>query len=96
MRHEQIYHGNSIAFEIDADYIDGPDCSCALCRPHSALLAFASRDGLTLEQPLNTPPHHHFNRPRLTHTFSCTSLSERVARPMMSSVHDGLRFNKAG
>lgn len=68
MRHEHFYHGNSIAFEIDADFIDDAECTCALCRPHSSLLAFASRDGLTVDAPgIHTP---HFNRQRLTHSFS--------------------------
>ena len=68
MRHEQFYHGNNIAFEIDADFIDGAECTCALCRPHSSLVAFASRDGLTVDAPGVHAPH--FNRQRLTHSFS--------------------------
>lgn len=66
MRHERPISGHNIAYEIDAGYLDGAACDCPLCRPHGNLVAFLSRDQLTLT---NGHPAHRFNRLRLSHRF---------------------------
>ena len=66
MRHEQFYFGNSVP--IDADFIDITECTCALCRPHSNLLALVSRDGLSVDAPQGQA--RTFNQQRLTHSFT--------------------------
>lgn len=70
MRHEPSFHASNIAFEVEADYIDGEGCACPLCRPHGALLSFVSRDNLHLS---DGPAPQRFNRQRLTHRFTTES-----------------------
>ena len=61
---------HNIAYEIDADFLDGPGCDCPLCHPHASLVAFASRDAVTLNDA--TPPAHRFTHQRLSHRFCST------------------------
>ena len=70
MRPEGSFPAHSIAFEVDADYIDGPGCGCILCRPRGSLLSFISRDNLSLT---DGPPAHRFNRQRLNHQFTANT-----------------------
>ena len=72
MRHERPADAHNIAYEIDTDYLDGPACHCPMCRPHGNLVAFVSRDDLTLARTATHTPAHRFNRQRLTHTFCST------------------------
>lgn len=69
MRHERPFSGHNIAYEIDADYLDGAACDCPMCRPHGSLVAFLSRDHLTLTDSHRS---HRFNRLRLSHRFCAT------------------------
>ncbi len=61
---------HNVAYEIDADFLDGPGCECPLCRPHGGLIAFASRDALAINDA--TTPAHRFTRQRLSHRFCST------------------------
>lgn len=91
MRHERPIHGNSIAFEIDADYIDGSDCGCTLCRPHGSLLAFMSRDALSFSHDGMAPPHR-YTRQRLSHRFCATPaprLTRAVTMPRIPGIDSG-------
>ena len=61
---------HNIAYEIDADFLDGPGCDCPLCRPHGGLLAFASRDALAGKGGAHSAQR--FNHQRLSHRFCST------------------------
>ncbi len=68
MRHERPISPHNIAYEIDAGHLDSTACDCPLCQPHGKLVAFLSRDHLTLNDR-DGKPSHRFNRQRLSHRF---------------------------
>ena len=69
-----ILPDHSTAFEVDAEYLEGPNgCTCLLCRPRGSLLSFVSRDNLGLS---GGRPAHRFNRQRLNHQFTAVRQAE--------------------
>ncbi len=78
MRHFVPFPGHSTAFEVDADYLEGPGCACILCRPHGSLLSFVSRDHLDVT---GGHPVNRFNRQRLNHQFTAVQESEAAWVP---------------
>ena len=89
MRNVIPFPGHSTAFEVDADYIDGPGCACLLCRPHGSLLSFVSRDNLDLT---GGPTSHRFNRQRLNHQF--TASTETTAARTLAPKVEALQYKR--
>ena len=92
MRNVIPFPGHSTAFEVDADYIDGPGCACLLCRPHGSLLSFVSRDNLDLT---GGPTSHRFNRQRLNHQFTAVRETEAAWVPAPKVEHLQFRCRAA-
>ncbi|MGZ3298874.1 MAG: hypothetical protein ACXU8O_07660 [Asticcacaulis sp.] len=98
MRHEPSFHAHSIAYEVDADYVDaGQGCTCPMCRPHSSLLSFVSRDNLNVSKGgpnagHRLAPSHRFNRHRLTHRF--TILADSHEPDALPPAYDRLKIRQ--
>lgn len=71
MLHEGSCHCGDIAFTVEADFTEGLDCNCSMCRRRGALLAFVPATAFELTSSKNVGTYS-FNTHKLQHHF-CTT-----------------------